>query len=139
MANLVPIGRFAQITRLTIKALRLYDAEGLLHPALVDHESGYRYYHLAQTPLARRIRLLRWLDMPLDEIRDVVHAADATVVKQFLRNHQERIAARIAKDQSALRILECIIADQEELMTYTVKVKELAVQPVVSIRQQVTL
>ena len=36
MANLVPIGRFSKMTRLSVKALRHYDELGLLVPAVVD-------------------------------------------------------------------------------------------------------
>jgi len=36
MENLVPIGRFAEAARLSQKALRHYDATGLLAPAWVD-------------------------------------------------------------------------------------------------------
>ena len=65
MTDLIPIGRFAQITHLSVKALRIYANEGLLQPMYVDPESGYRYYSLAQAALAARIRLLRLVDMPL--------------------------------------------------------------------------
>ena len=40
MRRLVPIGRFSQITRLTPKALRIYDEMGLLPPARVDPDTG---------------------------------------------------------------------------------------------------
>jgi len=40
--GLVPIGRFSKMTRLSVKALRLYDENGLLPPAHVDPSSGYR-------------------------------------------------------------------------------------------------
>jgi DNA-binding transcriptional MerR regulator len=42
MEDLVPIGRFSQATRLSPRALRLYDERGLLIPARVDADSGYR-------------------------------------------------------------------------------------------------
>jgi len=42
--NLVPIGRFSEMTCLSETALRLYDENGLLLPAHVDPSSGYRYY-----------------------------------------------------------------------------------------------
>jgi len=65
MPDLIPIGRFAQLTGLTIKALRLYDSLGLLQPYRVDADSGYRYYHITQLTQARRIRLLRSIDISL--------------------------------------------------------------------------
>jgi hypothetical protein len=38
------IGEFARRSRLSPKALRVYDGLGLLSPARVDELSGYRYY-----------------------------------------------------------------------------------------------
>ena len=40
--RLLSIGAFAQATRLSPKALRLYDELGLLRPARVDEWTGYR-------------------------------------------------------------------------------------------------
>ncbi|MEV1205228.1 MerR family transcriptional regulator, partial [Microbispora rosea] len=65
MRELLTIGTFARATRLSPKALRLYDEAGLLRPAAVDGESGYRYYDPAQLERARLIARLRRLGMPL--------------------------------------------------------------------------
>src|SRR5215213_5738635 len=99
MPDLISIGRFAQITRLTIKALHIYDAIGLLRPVAVDADSGYRYYSITQLPMARRIRLLRAIDMPLDAIHAVLHAPTPEAMNALLQEHQQRIADRITKDQ----------------------------------------
>jgi len=53
---------------LSPKALRLYDAKGLLTPARVDPVTGYRAYAPAQVARARAIGLLRRLDLPLARI-----------------------------------------------------------------------
>ena len=37
-AELLTIGRFSKASRLSLKALRLYDAQGLLPPAMVDDD-----------------------------------------------------------------------------------------------------
>jgi DNA-binding transcriptional MerR regulator len=66
--DLIPIGRFARAARLSLKALRLYDENGLLPPLRVDAETGYRYYAWSQVRTARRIALLREAGMPLAEI-----------------------------------------------------------------------
>lgn len=63
------IGSFAQATGLSAKALRLYDDLGLLRPAQVDPDSGYRRYDPAQLTDARLIGLLRRADLPLNDIR----------------------------------------------------------------------
>ena len=64
-SELMTIGRFARITGLTVKALRHYDDVGLLRPAAVDPETGYRSYSSGQVRSAERIRMLRRLELPL--------------------------------------------------------------------------
>jgi hypothetical protein len=49
------IGDFARRSRLSPKALRLYDGLGLLSPSRVDELSGYRCYEGAQRPGGRRV------------------------------------------------------------------------------------
>jgi DNA-binding transcriptional MerR regulator len=66
------IGEFARRSRLSAKALRLYDALGLLPPARVDEDSGYRFYELGQLKQARLIAALRQLRVPLAEIKAIL-------------------------------------------------------------------
>ena len=49
MQNLVPIGRFADLTGLTIKALRLYDQRGVLRPAVVVKRSMASFFRRSST------------------------------------------------------------------------------------------
>ena len=70
--DLMTIGAFAERTRLSPKALRLYDRLGLLPPARTDPASGYRLYGEDQVAGARLIALLRRLGMPLPDIADIV-------------------------------------------------------------------
>ena len=61
--ELMTIGDFAARTRLSAKALRLYDRLGLLRPAQTDPVSGYRRYSADQVEAARLVGLLRRLGM----------------------------------------------------------------------------
>src|SRR6204780_309041 len=70
--DLMTIGAFAERTRLSAKALRLYDRLGLVRPARTDPASGYRFYSQDQVDGARLVALLRRLGMPLPVIADVV-------------------------------------------------------------------
>jgi len=72
--SLLTIGAFACASRLSVKALRLYDDLGLLPPTRVDEGNGYRYYSPAQLPDARLISLLRQLNLPLSDIRTILDA-----------------------------------------------------------------
>ena len=99
--QLIPIGRFSRLTGVGVKALRHYDEVGLLVPAAVDDETGYRFYSLDQVDRAEAIRLLRRLDMPLDEIRSTLAAEDPAALRAALVAHQRQIAIRDA----ALRVV----------------------------------
>lgn len=66
------ISEFARRSRLSPKALRLYDEMGLLPPARVDASTGYRYYGTDQIESARLIAALRQLGIPFAEIKVVL-------------------------------------------------------------------
>lgn len=138
MRSLIPIGRFAQITRLTHKALHIYDDMGLLQPAEVDAISGYRYYSLEQVAVAARIRLLRSLDMPLQEIRLVIDETNPEIVRTSLERHRQRVEERIATYQRTLVFLDRL-ARTAELRPYDVKIKLVAPQPILSIHAATSL
>lgn len=97
---LLTIGAFARISRLSIKALRLYDEIGLLAPTRIDPSSGYRYYAPEQLELARLVAWLRRLGMPLARIRQVCAAAEtdgaaaAREIGEYWRQVEADTAAR---------------------------------------------
>jgi DNA-binding transcriptional MerR regulator len=70
------IGEFGERTRLSPKALRLYEQLGLVLPAEVDPGSGYRRYDEDQVEAARLVGLLRRLDMPLALIGEMLEMAE---------------------------------------------------------------
>jgi PPM family protein phosphatase len=65
------IGEFARRSRLSPKALRVYDGLGLLSPARVDELSGYRYYDDTQLEQARLIATLRQVGVPLTTVKEL--------------------------------------------------------------------
>ncbi len=91
---LMPIGRFARASRLSVKSLRNYDESGLLPAAFVDPQSGYRYYRLEQLARADAIRSLRMVDMPLPLIAETLDGEDP---EQVLMSHL--VALEIQRDE----------------------------------------
>ncbi len=137
--NLLPIGRFARIARLSIKALRHYDELGLLRPALVDPESGYRYYAVAQAIDAERIRLLRALEVPLEEIGGLLRERDPAAVRERLGRHRQRIEARMEEDRRRLSTLARLAQCGDALLASEVHVREVAAAAVACIRGRSSL
>jgi len=109
------IGTFSRVSGLTVKALRHYDEIGLLEPARVDESSGYRYYGLEQARTAEAIRRLRALEVPLDEIRELL-GADDVVVRERLSVHRARLEGRAVETKRILDELDRIIDGEEELV-----------------------
>jgi serine/threonine protein phosphatase PrpC/DNA-binding transcriptional MerR regulator len=95
--KLLTIGEFARASRLSPKALRLYDSLGLLRPARVDEWTGYRYYSPDQLDQARLVAWLRRLDMPLAKIKEISGSPSAQVaaeVTAFVREAEADLAER---------------------------------------------
>lgn len=89
--ELMAIGRFARLTGLSVGTLRHYDEVGLLPPALVDPASGYRRYRRDQAVRARTIAMLRWNDMPIEEIRQVIDDPAGDVAHEVVTRHRHRL------------------------------------------------
>jgi effector-binding domain-containing protein len=132
MRNLLPIGRFSEICRLSIPALRHYDELGLLPPASVDPDTGYRYYSIAQAVDADRIRTLRFLDMPLPEIRAML-LGDPERTRALLEGHRQRLIEQADRQRYAIGLLEAML-NEEPPMTYEIHLRECRPQPAASIR-----
>lgn len=92
------IGEFAAMTRLSIKALRYYDEQGLLRPAHVDPFTSYRYYAPDQVDRAILIGDLRRVDTPLAVIAQILaeppHAALATYQQWWVREERRQTERR---------------------------------------------
>ncbi|WIN00579.1 MerR family transcriptional regulator [Actinoplanes oblitus] len=104
--ELLTIGAFARAARLTPKALRLYDEVGLLPPAAVDPESGYRFYTPEQLAHARLIAQLRRIGMPLADIRTVCGLDPAAAARAVTAYWQRVTADTAARAHHVARLVE---------------------------------
>lgn len=136
--RLMPIGTFSATTRLSVKALRLYDEQGLLRPEHVDQFTGYRYYALSQAPRAEAIRLLRSMDMSLEDIGRVLAANPATQ-SRLMAEHLERLKAELADQQQRIVTFTELVEGRRPLMPYEISEKELGDQQVAAVSSEVSL
>lgn len=88
------IGEMAELFGLNIRTLRYYDEIGLVRPALVDPDSGYRYYSTAQFEPLNTIRYLRELGVSLEEIRQFLKGRDVESMRQMMQTQLEEVEAR---------------------------------------------
>ncbi|MGI9539796.1 MAG: MerR family transcriptional regulator [Miltoncostaeaceae bacterium] len=112
MTTLVTIGDFAQLSHLSVKALRHYHAVGVLTPATVDPDTGYRRYDTDQVADAHLIRRLRDLDMPLEGVRAVVDAPVRDVRDRLIAEHLERMEAELDRTREVVGSLRAMLGER---------------------------
>jgi DNA-binding transcriptional MerR regulator len=129
------IGQFSRITGLTIKTIRLYHEKGVLKPAWIDEETGYRYFDQTDVERARVVRHLRDLDFPLAEIRELLAADEAdhdVGIIAVLERQRERVQGRRASLARIAASLDEVIAREREAFAmveqdgFEIEVKEVA-------------
>lgn len=115
--DLIPIGRFSRLTGLSIGALRHYDELDLLRPADVDRFTGYRRYRPEQLEVARAIARLRDLEVPIDEIRQVLAEDDPDDQRRRIGEHERRLQARVDRLVRLLHVTRQLHHGKEPLMS----------------------
>ena len=130
------IGEFARDSRLSAKALRLYDELGLLAPARVDEGSGYRFYEPGQLKQARLIAALRQLQVPLAEIKAVLPLEPAQAVERV-----RVIWAATEAGHTARRALAAYLIDElsgKRSVMYEVSTREIPERSLLCVKRNVT-
>ena len=129
------IGVFSRMTFVSVKALRHYDEIGLLAPAWVDPDSGYRHYSAAQVPIAQVIRRLRELGMPLDQIAAVVHARDVGASNAAIAAHLRRMEDQLEDTRATVASLRALL--ERGPATIPVEYRRLPQAPAIAIGEEV--
>ncbi|HMJ14137.1 MAG TPA: MerR family transcriptional regulator, partial [Polyangiaceae bacterium] len=109
--TLMPIGRFSKSCRLSIKALRHYDEQGLLRPAHVDPQTGYRYYTRGQAREAVLIGMLRSLGIGVPAVREILNAGSEHCA-DLLAREEARVARELARTQASLHSLRRLLRER---------------------------
>ena len=97
----ISIGEFARRSRLSLRALRLYDERRVLVPSRVDQASGYRYYDTAQVEQARLVVMLRQLQLPLAAIKELLACDPADAATRIAEHWRGAEAAHDARRELA--------------------------------------
>jgi DNA-binding transcriptional MerR regulator/effector-binding domain-containing protein len=96
------IGAFSRLTHLSVKTLRYYHEVGLLEPAVVDPDSGYRYYRPGQAHSAHLVRRFRDLGLPVADVKAVLAAPDLTARDAILAGHLDRMREQLRQTEAAV-------------------------------------
>lgn len=93
--NKLTIGQMAQINHTTVSTLRLYERMGLLVPATINPENGYRYYNMEQSAVFQTIHICTVLGLSLKEIQELTATSNYGLCEKLYHEKLEQIKAQI--------------------------------------------
>lgn len=105
-ARHLSIGEMARLNGVSEKALRLYHRKGLVVPAFVDDETGYRFYAIGQSVTIDVVRHMQQMGFSLGEIADVLERDDPAYYRQTVANKAGLLENEIARLAQAKRLAE---------------------------------
>lgn len=95
-AGFFSIGDAAKQAHMTPETLRHYDRIGLVKPGKIDARTGYRYYSADDIVRLNTVGALRQMDLPLQEIKQVLDYDDLGAIVAFLEEAEQRADEKIA-------------------------------------------
>jgi len=136
--NMIKIGDFSKLSRISIRMLRHYNEIGLLMPSRVDDFTGYRYYSETLLPLANRISALKEMGFSLAAITEILKEYDnPESLMKFLTLKYAEIREQAESVNRQMLLLETTINQfrKDGTMNFNVLQKEMPARYVASVRK----
>lgn len=116
--NYLTIGKLSSYSGIHIKALRYYESIGILHPALIDANNGYRYYSHAHIPYVKIIKLCADYGIPLGTFNDFIKSeTEINLIKIIIKasNILELKEKQLKEDKQFLEYIQNEISLSQKL------------------------
>ena len=120
--TLYKIGMFAAMNHVTVKTLRFYEEQGLLMPALIHPETGYRYYTLSQMAVLHQITALKLAGFTLEEIAHINSGADEEAV---LLKKKSELLAKISDLTKQIAVVDGYLSKKKTGLSAPVLIKTI--------------
>src|ERR1700722_11907382 len=130
------IGEFARLGAVSVRTLRLYDEMGLLRPARVDPETGYRAYTPGQLGQRNRILALKELGLSLTQIRRMLAGITVDELQGMLMLRRAQLETELQAQKNKLLGVEArlrYIATEGTMPADDITVKKIPAIGVVAI------
>jgi DNA-binding transcriptional MerR regulator len=128
------IGDFSRLSRVSVRMLRHYDDLGLLRPAHVDPQTGYRYYAAEQLSRLHRILALNDLGFTLEEVGELLRGGVSPAeVTGMLKLKRAELRRQLDEGTARLARIEARLASEGEPDTEVV-LKQVPAQTVAACR-----
>jgi DNA-binding transcriptional MerR regulator len=138
---MLSIGEFARLGAVSVRTQRHYDEIGVLRPAQVDPETGYRCYSADQLRQLSRIIALKELGLSLAQTRRMIDGITVEELRGMLMLRRAQLELDIESQANQLRGVEARLRhiDKEGAMPADdIKAKIISAMGVVAIAEHVT-
>lgn len=126
--NMLKIGEFSKLSRVSVRMLRHYDDVGLLKPVKIDKFTGYRYYNVDQLTVIGKITALKDMGFTLSETAKILDNLDnKDIINEFFEKKRcelENISKETAKRMMLLETAHKRLR-KEQNMNYNISIKEI--------------
>ena len=129
--TLYRIGMFAAMNHIIVKTLRFYEEQGLLMPALIHPETGYRYYTLSQMAVLHHITALKLAGFTLEEIAHINAGADEEAV---LLKKKSELLAKISDLTRQIAVVDGYLSRKKTGLSAPVLIKTIPAATVAFMR-----
>ena len=106
MKDYLTIGEVSQIKKISIKSLRYYERIGILVPARINPDNGYRYYTSDQLLTIDMIKFLSAMDFPLKDWDKYLSQETGFHLKELIEDSKALAIDQIHSLQTRLNRLE---------------------------------
>lgn len=106
MENLLSIGEVARARNINVQSLRYYERLGVLIPAYINPETGYRYYSLEQLMILDTIILCVELGISLKELKNYVNEEGQLEFERLLRAGKKIATDKIKKIETNISSID---------------------------------
>lgn len=137
---MLKIGEFSKLMKISTRMLRYYDENGLLKPAEVNEQTGYRMYGNREVERLNRIQYLRELGFTVEETKALLMTEDESSITQRFCEKEKEIQEQIEEQQkrlAALRSARQTYKQENMAMNEKVILKEVPNYWVISLRRTV--
>ena len=122
---MLSVGKTAHLVGVTVKAIKHYEEIGLIKPAFVNQETGYRFYSQTEQQQLLRIKTLRQFGVSLSAIL----AEGDEQMESLLQKRRQQIELEMEDLRQTMEAIESYLNKEEiQMQTRIVEVEEFKVK-----------
>ena len=115
--------QFAELHNVNKRTLHYYDYIGLFSPRYKG-ENGYRYYDYSQSIDFEYIRMLKEINLSIEEIKDFIHSFDEQKFLEIVSVKQREIDAEIRK----LKAVKSVLSQKKEHLLLCQQISDIHIE-----------